>query len=398
MKFRLGINYWPVTSAMYWWRCFDAEEVVSDFARIREAEFDSVRIFLLWEDFQPAPDRVADEALTRLTRVADIAAENSLSLLVTLFTGHMSGANWIPQWALETVDEAARFHVISGGRVVRAKLKNWYSNQGVMRAQALLAREVAMALKGHPALWAYDLGNENSNCVLPPSSKQAMVWLEAMTTAIRSIDPSRPITLGLHMEDLEEDRNLGPREAARVCDFLCMHGYPIYAGWARSHTDEMILPFLGLVTRWLGGREVLFEEFGAPTIPRPAGRATRTMEGGSAFLLSEEEAAQYTHRALEVLHRFGLIGAMLWCYGDYVGTLRNRPPLDEAPIEPFFGLWRSDHSLKPAVAEIKTLAGSEGLECPDDFSWIELDPGDFYRDPRANLGRLYQSFCRSHSY
>ncbi len=28
-----------------------------------------------------------------------------------------------------------------------------------------------------------------------------------------------------------------------------------------------VLPFLGLLTRWLGGKPVLFEEFGAPSRP-----------------------------------------------------------------------------------------------------------------------------------
>ena len=202
--------------------------------------------------------------------------------------------------------------------------------------------------------------------------------------------------MGLHMEDLEEDRKLGPREAARVCDFLSMHGYPVYADWARSPTDEMILPFLGLVTRWLGGREVLFEELGAPTLPGEVRKAIWATESGGVPLLFEEETAQYTRRAIEALRRFGMTGAMLWCYGDYQESLWSLPPLDEAPHEAFFGLWRGNHSLKPTVAWIKHLAGSEALDSLDDFSWIEIDAGDFYRDPRENLRRLYRSFLISH--
>src|SRR6266576_5941462 len=100
MNFRLGINYWPITSAMYWWNCFDEDEFARDAARIRAAGFDSIRIFLLWNDFQPAPDRISTDNLGNLARVADIAAAEGLSLIVTFFTGHMSGANWLPPWAL----------------------------------------------------------------------------------------------------------------------------------------------------------------------------------------------------------------------------------------------------------------------------------------------------------
>jgi|RhiMetdeSRZDD1v2_1073273.scaffolds.fasta_scaffold65110_8 endo-1,4-beta-mannosidase len=393
-RFRLGINYWPATSAMYLWRRFDAAEVAGDFARIRAAGFDSVRVFLLWEDFQPAPDQASDEALRKLVTVVDLAARNKLSLMPTLFTGHMSGVNWIPTWALEAAGETARFRVVSGGKVVRAKLKNWYSDPNVMQAQALLAREVAAALAGHPALWAYDLGNENSNCVTPPTRDAAVAWLETMTGAIRAVDSSRPITIGLHMEDLEEDRRLGPKEAARVCDFLCMHGYPVYADWARGETDEMLLPFLGLMTRWLGGKDVLFEEFGTPTRPRSGLQPTRAAALGRTPLLEEEEAAQYVRRALAELHRFGMTGAVLWCFGDYAEKLWSEPPLDEAAHERFFGLWRSDHSTKPALSAIKGMAGATVREWCDDFDWIDVTEAEFYLDPRGTLRRLYQEFLR----
>jgi hypothetical protein len=101
---------------MYWWRRFDRREVDEDYARIRWAGFDAVRIFLLWEDFQPEPERVAPEALTWLVAVADTAVRHGLSLMPTLFTGHMSGVNWIPAWALDPGGTSPRFRVVTGGR------------------------------------------------------------------------------------------------------------------------------------------------------------------------------------------------------------------------------------------------------------------------------------------
>ena len=44
-------------TAMSWWSSFDRAEVAADFARIAAGGLDSVRVFLTWEDFQPAPDR-----------------------------------------------------------------------------------------------------------------------------------------------------------------------------------------------------------------------------------------------------------------------------------------------------------------------------------------------------
>ena len=73
--FTLGVNYWPRRKAMYWWSNFDAGEVREEFAILKVIGLNVVRIFLLWDDFQPDPNSVSQEALKNLVTVADIAAE-----------------------------------------------------------------------------------------------------------------------------------------------------------------------------------------------------------------------------------------------------------------------------------------------------------------------------------
>ncbi len=380
--FRLGVNYWPSRTAMYWWTRFDAEEVAADFEKIADARMDSVRCFLRWEDFQPEPDRIDHAMLGHLVAVADAAARAGLQLMPTLFTGHMSGVNWIPGWALGGSERDPRFRVVSGERVVERGLRNWFTDADIAGAQAMLAGEAAAALAGHEALWAWDLGNENSNCCMPPERDLARRWLGRMTDAIRSADPDAAITIGLHMEDLEEDRHLGPREAAEFCDFLTMHGYPIYARWADGPTDEHLVPFLARITRWLGdGKDVLFSEFGLPTFRGQAAHA--------AMVVEEEAAASYTQRALAGLREAGCSGAMLWCYADYAPEMWDDRPLDEAVHERSFGLWRADGSAKPAVAMVKGAAG-RSRAAPIDDSWIDVDPERFWEQPGVELARLYR--------
>ncbi len=269
---------------MGWWSDFDRTEVAADFARIAASGLDSIRLFLTWADFQPAPNEVDRRMLDRLVAVADLAAAADIALVPTLFTGHMSGVNWIPAWALGGTDRDDRFRVVSNGRVDGRALRNWYSDPLIARAQGLLATETAGALAGHEAVWMWDLGNESSNCVIAPTESSAREWLRRIASAIRTADPDALLTVGLHMEDLENDRLLGPHEASEVCDVLSMHGYPIYARWADGPTDEHLLPFLADVTRWLaGGRDVLFAEFGLPTYRRgdPAGGAVRRRDASS---------------------------------------------------------------------------------------------------------------------
>jgi endo-1,4-beta-mannosidase len=361
---------------MSWWSKFDLAEVEADFGRIAACGLDSVRMFLTWEDFQPAPDRVDRWMLERLVEVADLAGGLGLALIPTLFTGHMSGVNWIPTWALGGSSRDPRFRVVSGGRVVDTGLRNWYTDSAVGDAQVLFAAEAAAALAGHEAVWTWDLGNENSNCVIPPTRSAARAWLARLSSAIRSADATALVTVGLHMEDLEEDRRLGPPEASEACDLLSMHGYPIYARWADGPTDHQVLPFLARVTHWLGeGGDLVFSEFGLPSL-----------------VVEDDAGAAYTSRALEGLRRAGCLGALLWCYSDYDPALWESPPFDLAPHERSFGLWRADGSPKPAVAAIAAFVGAARCTAAHADAWIDIDRDEFRLDPRAQLPRLYRRY------
>ena len=366
---------------MGWWSRFDLAEVEADFARIAACGLDSVRVFLTWEDFQPAPDRVDRRMLERLVAIADLAGRLGLELIPTLFTGHMSGVNWIPGWALGGSDGDRRFRVVSGGSVAQRGLCNWYSDRAIEDAQVLLAAEAATALAGHAAVWAWDLGNENSNCVLPPTRSAGCAWLARLASAIRNADETALVTVGLHMEDLEEDRRLGPPEASEACDLLSMHGYPIYAPWADGPTDDQLLPFLARVTHWLGeGRDLVFSEFGLPSL-----------------LVDDNAAAVYTARALEGLRRAGCLGAMLWCYSDYDPALSGSAPFDLAPHELSFGLWRVDGSPKPAVAAIAAFVGAARCSAGYADAWIDIDRDEFRLDPATQLPRLYRRYKQQSS-
>ncbi|RLI45506.1 hypothetical protein DRO69_05150 [Candidatus Bathyarchaeota archaeon] len=137
-KFLLGVNYWPAKKAMYWWKNFDTKEVEDDFKFIRELGLDLVRIFLVWEDFQPYPDYVSQSALRKLAQVCDIAAENQLRLIITFFTGHMSGVNWIPEWALDkhtTIPKGIRYYpTITNLQINSYQIKDMYSDDFMLKA------------------------------------------------------------------------------------------------------------------------------------------------------------------------------------------------------------------------------------------------------------------------
>ena len=385
-KFQLGVNYWPAEAAVGWLRAYDPAVTRRDFRRAASAGFDNIRVFLRWEDAQPTASTIDTATLGRLVDVADAAVEAGVTLVVTLFVGHMSGVNWIPRWATGGTDGDRRFRVVSNDRARSAAgIRNWYTEPAIVAAQERLAAAAATALAGHPGVWAWDLGNENSNCTIPPDRTAGEAWLERISTAIRKRDPGTPLTIGIHMEDLQEDRRIGPAEAARWCELVSMHGYPIYADWSAGPTDDKLLPFLAEITRWLaGGAPILFEEFGLPT--------THLTPLKSPLLVSEAEAAAYTGRAIDGLRQAGCIGAFLWCFTDYSPKLDAFPPFDLAAHERSFGLWCADGNPKPALKEVTARSGGRRVPPRTPNGWLDIDQATYSNDRRFHLARLYGRF------
>lgn len=385
--FRVGVNYWPAETAFDWLVRYDPGAVRRDLTRIAETGMDTVRIFVRWEDLQPAAMTIEPTGLAAILDVADAAEDADLQLIVTLFTGHMSGVNWIPTWATGGDDGDHRFRVVSDGAVQpgRRVLRNWYTDTGIIDAQAHLADRVASALAGHPAVWAWDLGNDNSNYTIPPDPDAANRWLERMSSVLRSRDPRMRITIGTHMEDLENDRLIGPAEAGRWCDFVCMHGYPVYADWSAGVTDEHLVPFLAELTSWLAAdAPLLFAEFGQSTAPRG--------EPPTSLQVGEADAARYTAATLDALRECGSIGALVWCYADYIAPLHHHPPLDLAVHQRTFGLWREDGTPKPAIEEIGLRTGRPCLKPATTRTWLDVTVEEFLSNRRYHLTRLYQRY------
>ncbi len=149
--FQLGVNYWPHSSAMAMWSRFDPGEIGEDFARIAGLGLRVVRFFLTWETFQPQPYEVDGTALRRLDAVLEAARAHGLQTMPTLFTGHMSGVNWLPEWTLDRSRPAGRFRTISGGRDVPAGAGDLYRGP-LLDAQRYFARALGARYRAHAAI------------------------------------------------------------------------------------------------------------------------------------------------------------------------------------------------------------------------------------------------------
>jgi len=400
-RFVLGVNYWPRAKAMGWWADFDAGEVREELALIADLGIDIVRVFLLWESFQPHPDVVDAGAVRDLTTVADLALDAGLTLEPTFFTGHMSGPNWAPDWLLDRSRprRAGGRQIVSLSRRSSAAhdIHDPYTTPFVLDAERLLLRTVCSALGDHPGIWAWRLGNEPDLFARPATAESGRAWMAEMTRTIREADSAHPVLIGLHAASLHEDVGLRVDHAAAETDISVMHGYSIYDPLAREPLDPDLVPFTAALTAALAGRPILFEEMGVNThVPDRESHweELAAWDGGArrAYFASEGDAAAYYAAVLDRLHRGGALGAFAWCFGDYAPELWDRPPCDLQEHERFFGLYRADGTLKPMGHAVRRFAATSPTVQETRPFELGMGADAFYADPPRHLPSLFARY------
>jgi hypothetical protein len=349
-RFVVGCNYWASHAGTAMWSDWQPDVIDADLRQLAEAGLQVLRVFPLWPDFQPItqlytgagrpmeirhgetplPDDeagragVSTEAMARFLAFADMAERHGLKLIVGLVTGWMSGRLFVPP-ALE-------------GR-------NVLTDPVAIMWQVRLVRHFVRSFRGHPAVLAWDLGNE-CNCMAPaPSHAAAWTWTAAITNAIRAEDGTRPVVSGMHGLD-EPDRaraswTIG--DQAELTDVLTTHPYPYFT----PHTDQDPVNTIRTAlhatsqTRWYGdcgGRPALTEEIGTL----------------GPMVASERIAADFARNVLFSLWAHDCHGLLWWCAYDQ-GHLTH-PPYDWHAFERELGLFRGDRSAKPVLDELSRFA------------------------------------------
>ncbi|HUA08443.1 MAG TPA: cellulase family glycosylhydrolase [Candidatus Acidoferrales bacterium] len=371
--FLLGVNYWPRRSAMYMWERFDLGEIREDMAHIKELGLDMVRFFLRWDDFQPEARRMDAAMLRRFDAMMDAIADAGLCAIPTLFCGHMSGVNWLPSWSLDPSTPHGRFRTVAHNKVVPYGIGDFYHDPALLGAQEFFAQAVGERARAHPALYAWDLGNEFSNLREPKTPEDAAAWSARLTYVLRE-SSGGSVTGGTHGEDVERDRHLRPSSLAAPWTIATMHGYSVYATFSRGRLDTEVVPFYAQLMQSFTGKPLLFSEFGNPEY----------------YGNTDEEIAGYAEAVLERLHAIGTIGAMWWCWADYVNAMRDVPPCDQAPHELTFGITRADGSERPVARALQKFAAQRRPVL--DVAPPIADETSFYASLPEGIDALYRRY------
>lgn len=379
-SFRIGCNYWASHAGMMMWSRWDAARVERDLGALADNGITVLRVFPLWPDFQPItirrggggkfvewaqndgpfsnPEGVDEEMLSRFRFLCDAAEKRGQKLVVGLITGWMSGRSFVPP-------------AFDGRNVlVDPDARMW---------EVRFVRKFVRELKGHPAIAAWDLGNE-CNCLGEASAGESWNWLNEIASAIRLEDMSRPVVSGMH--SLKSDRNApwNMRMQGELMDVLTTHPYPL---WTPDMNHE---PFNSLRNGLHATAESLLYAgvSGRPCIVEEAGDMGRNV-------CSEARAAANVRVALCSSWAHGLGAYVWWCAFDQ-GHL-GFPPYTWTAVECDLGLFDKDFRAKPALVEMKRF--SDFLK---EFPHASLPPrrvdavclvSEREHFPAASLGAFY---------
>lgn len=313
----LGANFWSRTGGPLMWRNYDPGTVREELRVLREHGLTMTRSFFYWPDFMPGPDRIDEVMAGRFADFLDRHTEAGLATVPTFIVGHMSGENWDPSWR--------------GGR-------DLYSDVWMVGRQAWFAGEMVRRFGQHPAVCGWLVSNEMPIYGSPDAPREVVAaWAQIMRDAVRAAGGHQPFSLGdgaWGTGGSAREHGFSLVDAARLCDFLGPHVYPVGDDEVRQHYAAAWECELASTY----GRPVVLEEFGV-----------------SSDFVSGANAARYYRQVLHNSLLGGATGWIGWCNSDF-DDLAGQDPYRHHAFELHFGLTDSGGNPKPQLAEMKAFA------------------------------------------
>lgn len=343
-RFYVGVNYWASGHGIYMWRDWDADNISDDFDRMAENGIKLVRMFPLWPDFQPLeisyagqgrrhgylmngkalPDTelgqcgVEEVMLERLGFLLDCANDNGLKVMPGLVTGWMSGRMFAPPAFQE---------------------RNVLTDPEVIKWEVRMVKCIVRRFAKHPAIVAWDLGNE-CNCMAQVSSEgEAWNWMNAISSAIRMEDSVHPVVSGMHGISCDAGRFWKPWDLGELNDILNTHPYPLFT------------PYSGL-QRVNTMRNVFHATAESRMYADISGKPCNVEEAGNlgAMYSSQETASAYLNNMLWNAYAHDCRSLLWWCAFDF--THLDYPPYEWNAMERELGFF--DKNKRPTQI-LKTL-------------------------------------------
>lgn len=355
----LGLNYWSSRDAIRMWENWDSSVIEEDLKIIKEYGITHLRIFPLWSYFQPIyalrsndriieyafadgplPDTeagragVSEEACQHFEEFCAIAEKYNLKLIVGLITGHMSFRYFAPP-ALEG--------------------KNLVNDPTAIKWELRFIHYFVKRMSKEKAIVGWDLGNECNGFAKTnglDSPDEAYVWCSALSYAIRTSDPTRPVITGFDTIPIEQEA-FNVFDIAETADVHTVHTYNIFQTKNAPLISMRSILHSSVLCR-------MYRDIGKiPTFLQEIGSIGYTN-------CSKKTEAIFFRALVLSAWAYNCFGVMWWSAFDQ-GNM-DYPPYDWNTIGSDYGFFTCDRKPKP-IAEIckkviETLSHSKLKELP----------------------------------
>ena len=264
MRHRFGLNYVPSQNWYFCWNDWKPDDIAHDFDRIAAVGADHIRIMLIWPWFQPNPIFVSPVHLDRLEELMRLAAERKLDVLVTIFTGFLSGYHFSPPY-------------LEG--------EPFFTSPKWSTVQSVFLTEVSKRLVHHPNFLGYDVSNE-IDCNWLCSLKEGDVWMEAIFKQMRDLCAGCICVNGVDHRVWFNETSFTPQALVAEQEIVALHCWPFWTG-AGKYGGHLDVPYTHLpaamaaLARSYGkspNAPIWIEEFGACSAEMPEADVPKWME------------------------------------------------------------------------------------------------------------------------
>ena len=364
----VSLDYQPAATGPFLWQAFDTAAVSSDLAAIARAGFREVRVGLAWDSFMPDARGVDPRRMGEFDTLLRVAGAHGMGIVPVLFIQAHGDCVFLPARAVMRDARRRGVRVLSEGMPESGGPRDAWTDPLMLELADRWARAMAAGFANHPALAAWDLGDDPARVLRPRRIPDLAAWVAVAGAPLRQRGDRVQMTLGA--DDLLRGRGVRLGSLSGLLDRIDIAIRPAQLRRLQLPEPEALL-FIAQLAQALAGDQG--GQIGlALAMPSPGGD-----EEGMDELAAAATVDQLVERRTEA--GVSALRATAWC--DLHPRLRERAPYDRHDWRWRCGLVRLDGAEKPALGPWSRLARAD-LVAPPPNPWPpHLDVEAFY----ANL-------------
>ena len=364
----VSLDYQPAATGPFLWQAFDTAAVSSDLAAIARAGFREVRVGLAWDSFMPDARGVDPRRMGEFDTLLRVAGAHGMGIVPVLFIQAHGDCVFLPARAVMRDARRRGVRVLSEGMPEPGGPRDVWTDPLMLELADRWARAMAAGFANHPALAAWDLGDDPARVLRPRRIPDLAAWVAVAGAPLRQRGDRVQMTLGA--DDLLRGRGVRLGSLSGLLDRIDIAIRPAQLRRLQLPEPEALL-FIAQLAQALAGDQG--GQIGlALAMPSPGGD-----EEGMDELAAAATVDQLVERRTEA--GVSALRATAWC--DLHPRLRERAPYDRHDWRRRCGLLSLDGAEKPALGPWSRLARAD-LVAPPPNPWPpHLDVEAFY----ANL-------------